>query len=233
MQCSPRTRPSRLVDFAQNSDILTDDVPQFKQTGADLRGGTSASLACAALQNCTAPVTLVEQVSPTEQVSPPRTAPLAWRAHPARHRPGAAGLAGLAVAAVALASAAMGGVFWGLVALIVLPLSLSRFFFPSRFLIDSDGVTATYLLGTGRLAWPEIRRFCYDRHGLYLSTRSRRSRLDAYRGLHLLFGAHREEVLRRVRAAVGHDGRPEHVPAEQTSEVFETSEVSHRDGDVP
>lgn len=141
-----------------------------------------------------------------EQVLTPQTDPLAWRAYPARQRPAAAVLAGLAIAAVALASAAVGGVFWGILAVVVLVLSLNRFFFPSRFVIDSEGVAARYLLGTQRFAWSEIRRFCCDRHGLYLSTRSRPSRLDAYRGLHLLFGARREEVLSRIRASLGPEG---------------------------
>jgi len=145
-------------------------------------------------------------VTSMEQVSTPQTEPLTWRAYPARQRPAAAVLAGLAVAAVALACAATGGLFWGILAIVVLLLSLYRFFFPSRFVIDSEGVTATYLLGTQRFAWSEIRRFCCDRHGLYLSTRSRRSRLDAYRGLYLLFGARREEVLSRVRASLGPKG---------------------------
>jgi len=141
-----------------------------------------------------------------EQVSTPRTEPLSWRACPARQRPAAALLAGLAIAAVALACAALGGVFWGILAVVVLLVSLNRFFFPSRFVIDSEGVTATYLLGTQRFAWSEIRRFSCDRHGLYLSTRSRRSRLDAYRGLHLLFGGRREEVLCRIRASLAPKG---------------------------
>jgi hypothetical protein len=168
-------------------------------------------------------------VTSMEQLSTPQTEPLSWRAFPARQRPAAAVLAGLAIAGVALACAALGGVFWGILAAVGLLGSLHHFFFPSRFIIDSDGVAAAYLLGTRRLAWSRIRRFCWDRHGLYLSTRSRRSRLDAYRGLHLLFGDRREEVLCRVRARLGRkdrvrDGPVGHVSVGHVSNVPGTME---------
>ena len=142
----------------------------------------------------------------TEQTPAPPVELLSWRAHPARERPAAALLGGLAVIAVALLCAALGGVFWGILAVVVLLLSLNRFFFPSRFAIDSEGVTASYLLGTQRCRWSETRRLSCDRHGLYLSRRSRRSRLDAYRGVHLLFGRWREEVLRTVRSSLAAGG---------------------------
>jgi len=125
---------------------------------------------------------------------------LTWRAHPARQRPGAAVLAALAVGAVAGACWLAGGPWWGLGAVVVMVASLSRFFFPSRFAIDGRGVTASYLFGSRHFDWPRIRRFRYDRFGVYLSTRSRQSRLDAYRGMHLLFGTVGDDVLRCVRA---------------------------------
>jgi hypothetical protein len=105
-----------------------------------------------------------------------------------------------AIAAVAFSCAATGGVAWGILALAVLFLSLGRFFFASRFILDGEGVTARYLLRTQRCRWSEVRRFCHDSRGAYLSTRSRPSRLDAYRGVHLLFGPVREEVLEAIRS---------------------------------
>lgn len=89
---------------------------------------------------------------------------------------------------------------WAGAALLILLLALNRFFFPSRFQINSQGITSRYLLKTQVLAWKDIRRFILDSHGGYLSTRAVPSRLDPYRGMHILFGQHREAVIKRIRA---------------------------------
>ncbi|MCH8315916.1 MAG: PH domain-containing protein [Planctomycetes bacterium] len=124
-----------------------------------------------------------------------------WQAHPARERIGTAAL-GLSV--IGAITGAVGLSFqspvWAAAALLVLLAALSRFFFPSRFLIDADGITARYLLGTQQIRWRDIRRFVQDHRGGYISTRAKRSWLDAYRGMHILFGTDREAVIERIRA---------------------------------
>lgn len=131
-------------------------------------------------------------------------AEIAWQVHPARERWGAALTAGAvilgAAAAVALAA---GGPGWGVAAAAVLTLSLNRFFFPSRFALNDEGIAAEYLLSRRLLRWTEVRRFVCDRRGGYLSTRQQPSRLDAYRGLHVLFGGQREELVREIRRRMG------------------------------
>jgi hypothetical protein len=124
-----------------------------------------------------------------------------WFAHPARERAGRA-VAGLAViAAMAVLSAVlMQSAWWGGFAALVLVLALNRFYFRSRFVIDDEGITAAYLLRRQRMRWAELRRFVCDDAGAYLSTRARRSWLDAYRGLHVLFGRHRHDVVEHLRA---------------------------------
>ena len=92
------------------------------------------------------------------------------------------------------------GPVWAAAACLVLLAALSRFFFPSRFMIDADGITARYLLHTQQIKWCDIRRFVQDDRGGYISTRAKRSWLDAYRGMHILFGIHREAVIERIRA---------------------------------
>lgn len=127
------------------------------------------------------------------------TQEFSWQAHPARERVGGA-LGGVGVIM------AVGGVVyfsfgagWSILSVIVLVGALNRFFFPSRFTIDPEGITARYPLRTQRFRWGDLRRWAVDRHGCYLSTRARRSRLDAYRGMHVLFGRYREAVLDRIR----------------------------------
>jgi hypothetical protein len=124
-----------------------------------------------------------------------------WQAHPARERAGQAVAAGLMVVCLSFLSAAlMQHTLWGVIAVAILAIALNRFFFPSRFTIDEEGITARYPLRSQRFRWADLRRFAHDEDGGYLSTRARPSRLDAWRGMHLLFGGEREEAVRRIEA---------------------------------
>jgi hypothetical protein len=127
-------------------------------------------------------------------------AEFSWHAHPAAERIGAALAGSLIVAGAAGAIyASFQSIEWSVLALAVLVLSLNRFYFRSRFRIDAEGITARFPLRLQRCRWADIRRFMVDDHGGYLSTRSKRSWLDAYRGLHILFGRERAAVIERIR----------------------------------
>ena len=124
-----------------------------------------------------------------------------WRAHPAVERVGPAVLGGVGVLGLAGSVYAFSGSpAWGVFALLVLTMALNRFYFPSRYDIDREGISARSLLGTKRLRWEEVQRFVTDRHGGYLSPRRARSWLDPWRGMHLLFGGQREAAVQRIRA---------------------------------
>ncbi|MHC4142370.1 MAG: PH domain-containing protein [Planctomycetota bacterium] len=123
-----------------------------------------------------------------------------WQAHPAAERIGAALVGSLIVVAASGAIyASFQSIEWSVLALAVLVLSLNRFYFRSRFHIDPDGITARFPLRSQRCRWADIRRFMVDDHGGYLSTRAKRSWLDAYRGLHILFGRQRPTVIEQIR----------------------------------
>ncbi len=90
---------------------------------------------------------------------------------------------------------------------VVLVFALNRFFFRSRFEIDADGITARFPLRKQRVRWADTRRFVVDDNGGFLSSRVKRSRLDAWQGLHVLFGRQREPVIESIRAHLaGGDG---------------------------
>lgn len=132
---------------------------------------------------------------------------VSWSAHPARERPAAAVLAGVAILVLAVACARFGEhPLWGLLAVACLLGALNRFFLTSHFSIDDSGITARHPLGRRHLRWQEIRRFAQDRHGGYLSTRARPSRLDAFSGMHLLFqglpSAERRSIVERIGARI-------------------------------
>jgi hypothetical protein len=118
---------------------------------------------------------------------------ISWRVHAAAERPGAALAAALVIlAASGAAYLFMGHPVWSPVAaalaLIVLTLSLQRFFFPGRFEVDDRGVTARWLVTSQFIGWGQARRFAHDDRSGLLSRRARPSRLDAYAraGVHLL-----------------------------------------------
>ena len=127
-----------------------------------------------------------------------------WRAHPANDRRASA-LAALAVIlGLSAASYLSFGLPWAAASLVVLVLALNRFFLPSQFVIDAEGITARYPLRRQRIRWANLRRFVHDKHGGYLSTRSRRSRFDAYSGMHVLFGPHpqRDTIIQEIESHV-------------------------------
>jgi hypothetical protein len=132
-----------------------------------------------------------------------------WQAHPAGERLGAAVVGSLIIVAAAAAILiSFESYAWSAAAIVVLVVALNRFYFRSRFRIDPEGITARYPLRSRRCRWAEVRRFMVDEHGGYLSTRARRSWLDAYRGLHILFGRQRPEVIERIRAHLPGEDRP-------------------------
>jgi hypothetical protein len=125
---------------------------------------------------------------------------LTWSAHPARERIREAVFAVVVILTVSTVMyLSFQSIWWGLLAVLVLIVSLNRFFFPSRFKIDPRGITAHYPLRTQFYGWKDVRRFRHDRNGGYLSTRYVDSRFDAYRGMHLLFGNQKEAVVRQIR----------------------------------
>jgi hypothetical protein len=147
----------------------------------------------------------VNPIGRTDSITPA----LEWRVHPARERAAAASVAVAVMAAMACLSAMlMQSIGWGLLAFAVQAFALRRFLLPSDFRVDARGVTACNGWQTQRYRWSEIRRFLCDAQGGYLSTRRRRSLLDLFRGMHLIFGENRDAVVTRIR---------EHLRAEAAS----------------
>ena len=139
---------------------------------------------------------------------PDKPTQFSWCAHPARERTGAAVAGLVTVAAFAgVVWVAFGSAAWAVFSAIVLIATLNRFYFRSRFAIDADGITARFPLRTRRFLWADTRRFVVDDNGGFLSPRAKRTRLDAWTGLHVLFGSQRDAVIERIRAHLaGGDG---------------------------
>ncbi|HKW51405.1 MAG TPA: hypothetical protein VJQ53_06695 [Candidatus Eisenbacteria bacterium] len=135
---------------------------------------------------------------------PRKAAELAWTAWPARERPLAAAV--LVVAAVVLGMLVKKGTddpFLGVAAPGFVLASLSSFLLPTSYRLTKESLEVRSL-GVSRVRpWTEMRRMTVDRTGVFLSPFDRRSWLEAYRGVRLLFGGNRDQVVAFVEARIG------------------------------
>jgi hypothetical protein len=126
---------------------------------------------------------------------------LTWTAWPARQRPlAAAVLVGSAIVlGVLVAHGTQDGVLGVTTPLFIL-VSLSSFLMPTTYRLTEDAVEVRSL-GVARVRpWTEMRRMTVDQTGIFLSPFEKRSWLEAYRGVRLLFGGNRDQVVAFVEA---------------------------------
>lgn len=125
---------------------------------------------------------------------------LTWKAHPAVERPAAAVVACVVIVAIGLAVfQATASTLWPLFAVLVMCLALHAFFFATSFRIDDQGITSVSLMGRRRLKWAEVRRAEIGRAGAWLSPYGYRTWREGRRGIHVLYGRRREEVVGALR----------------------------------
>jgi len=126
-----------------------------------------------------------------------------WLAHPAREQPGRAAVgAAWIVATSVVIYATTFDIFWTAFAGLFLILFLHRFFIPTSYTIDEEGISQLSMFGTRRLLWTDVKRFVHDQNGGFLSRRANPSWLDDYRGLHVAFGRETDDVASLIRARI-------------------------------
>ncbi|MEN8152143.1 MAG: hypothetical protein ABFS86_20165 [Planctomycetota bacterium] len=134
---------------------------------------------------------------------------LEWTCHPVRHRPGT----GVLVAALILLFTAGAQLSFGdriltILSLVVLTLSVSPFYLPTRYRIADDKISIRSTFGRKEKSLKLFRRLAVDRRGVLLSPFDRPSRLDRFHGLNLRFdSADRERVLEFLERRLGADER--------------------------
>jgi hypothetical protein len=133
---------------------------------------------------------------------------LEWTCHPVRHRP----LTGVAVGLLVLLLTAGAHLSFGdrtltALSLVVLTVSVSPFYLPTRYRIADDKVSIRSTLGRKEKSLELYRRLAADHRGVLLSPFDRPSRLDRFHGLNLRFdSADRERVLEFLgRRLADHD----------------------------
>ena len=129
---------------------------------------------------------------------------LRWESHPLRGERLAKSILLIALIVASSAAAAFGFEHWfyGVFSLGALTASLSRYFFPTYYVLDGEGVSSEHLGFKQRRSWAEFRRVDEHRDGIFLRPSTRPGRLDSFRGVFLRFDKNREDVARFVRCHV-------------------------------
>jgi len=130
--------------------------------------------------------------------------PLLWFVRPCARNRLLAAVVALLVLVVSLAVQVLfGSPWWGLLALLLLGLSVAPYYVGATYAVSEEGASARGLLVTHRRTWAEVRACFPDGEGVLLSPLQRPSRLAYTRGLYLRFADNRDEVLACVARFMG------------------------------
>ena len=123
---------------------------------------------------------------------------------PARSRPWAAAivLVSIVILGVLIAQATH-DVLLGVAAPVFVAASLSSFLAKTEYRLTEEAIEVRTIGVVRSRPWSEMRRATADRTGVFLSPFEGRSWLEAYRGLRLLYGGNRDQVLAFVAARLG------------------------------
>ena len=88
---------------------------------------------------------------------------------------------------------------WTTLATIILLLSLGKYFIATTYEIDNTGITVKFMGIKRKFRWETYRRYESCPNGLFLSPFQSPHRLDNFRGLFLLYGRNRDEVIAFVQ----------------------------------
>ena len=126
-----------------------------------------------------------------------------WSCHPVKHRPlVSVGIVLLVLLIVFMTYNTTGSVFFGLLACIVMFVSLARFFLPTHYRMSDKGVTVKTTTQTISKNWTEYRSFYPDKNGVLLSPFAEPSRLENFRGIYIMFNNNRVEVTEFVKSHI-------------------------------
>jgi hypothetical protein len=126
---------------------------------------------------------------------------LRWTAHPARRRPRDMALVVAVVFMTAGAVlASFESVFFTLLAVAIVLVSVGQFLFPTRYRLDDRGIEERRFGLARRRSWRDLRRLQVGRDAVLVSPFARPSWLDRYRGFFLqLDGADRDAVVGELK----------------------------------
>ncbi len=139
----------------------------------------------------------------TTESTPEPVILLSWVSHPLKRSTGKSAVAVSAVViSVIFGAWYMESYLFGALAGLVMFGSLAKFFLPTTYTFDVEGVTVKTTTHTLTRPWSMFRSFYTDKNGVLLSPFIGPSRLENFRGLYITFADNRESVLQIVAAQV-------------------------------
>ena len=125
---------------------------------------------------------------------------LEWTTHPIRRKPWTAAMVTVFILVVSfVVLAATDSQWFGFIALVVLFASVAKFYLPTRFRVTGRQVIIKGTTQTIKKPWTMFRSFYPDKNGVLLSPFVEPSRLENFRGIYLIFGNNRDEVIAFVK----------------------------------
>lgn len=91
---------------------------------------------------------------------------------------------------------------WAVFATLFLLGTLSAFWLPTRFMLDTNGILVQRWFWKKRKLYSDLKRVDRDKNGLFVSPFPIRSRLDGHRGMLLMEPPQRDEVERYLRERI-------------------------------
>lgn len=95
--------------------------------------------------------------------------------------------------------------FYTILAAILIASAFIQYFIPTTYELFEDRLRIKRLFNSGEKKLSYYRRFTVDRNGIFLSPFPQEHRLDPFRGVYLLFGENREEVIDFVKRKLQSD----------------------------
>ncbi len=141
-----------------------------------------------------------------------------WQVHPAKRRPWVTALVSAFILLVSfLVLVATDSKWFSFFSLVVLFASLAKFFFPTGYRLDEQGVTIKTTTQTLRKEWNLYRSYYPDKNGVLLSPFPSPSRLENFRGIYLIFDRNRDEVVAFVERQMKQTGKPTDPGAQEAT----------------
>ena len=133
-----------------------------------------------------------------------------WSCHPVRKRPLVSVLVTLfVILAVAYVYYSFDSLGFALLTFIVFALSLARYYFPTHYRLSEKGVTIKTPTQTISKQWSEYRSFYPDKNGVLLSPFAEPSRLENFRGIYLMYGGKREQIISYINKYISSSSKEE------------------------
>ena len=101
---------------------------------------------------------------------------------------------------ISLSISMAGSVIFTMVASLLLLLSLTSFFLPTNYTIDSNGINVKRWLYKRNFKWTRVRSLTAEKKGVFISPFPVRTRLENFRGVYMVYDDNGLVVIEGIRS---------------------------------